>query len=93
MQSNPTPLHPHGPSPIPQLRQLTQPPDENPIEPQQRQIEQIATPALESESRAPSLQQIEALPGVIDRTGRDEEVQEERRGEGEICAGICCESQ
>jgi len=87
-RSRPPSLRPNNPSPIPKLHQLTQPPHKHAIEPKQRQIQQIATPALEPESRAPAFQQFQAFARVVDDFGADEQVQEERGDEGEVCAGI-----
>ena len=91
--SHPPSLRPHNPRPIPKLHQLTQPPHKHTIEPKQRKIQQIATPALEPESTAPAFQQLQAFARVVDDLGADEQVQEERGDEGEICAGICEKSK
>jgi hypothetical protein len=68
------PLHPNQPRPLPQLNNISQPLDKHTIKPQQRQIQQIATPTLESKSSTPIFQQIEALARVFDAVGADEEV-------------------
>ena len=68
------PLHPKQPRPLPQLNNISQPLDKHTIKPQQRQIQQIATPTLESKSSTPIFQQIEALARVFDAVGADEEV-------------------
>ena len=84
----PSSLRPYSPGTLPKLHQLTQSSHKHSIEPKQRQIQQITTAALEPESRAPALQQLQAFARIVDDFGADEQVQEERRDEREVCAGI-----
>lgn len=86
--SHPSPLPPHHPRALPKLHQLSQPSDEHSIQPQQSKIEQITTSTLQPQRRSPILQHIEALPSIVYVFRADEQVQEERRDEGEVCAGI-----
>jgi hypothetical protein len=83
------PLHPNQPRALAELDNVPQALDENTVQPQQSQIKQIATAALESERSPPIFQQVETVSRVFDVVGADEEVEQEGGGEGEVCAGIC----
>jgi hypothetical protein len=66
-----TSLHPNQPRALAQLYDIPQPLDKHTVQPQQSQVQQIATPTLQSKSSPPIFQQIEAFLSIFDAVGAD----------------------